>query len=159
MNKLLLTALIPLLMFTGFAQTRTCLRILPMDELTRASAVIARVKVVRARAGSYQGTYGQFAILQPVEVIQGNFSIKELYVLAQSNVPCADDRYLEKQEFLVFLEPEASLFHTVNYQYGQFLIEGEIVKGWRDKNGAASDRPFVEVRQEILRYLSGNPPE
>jgi hypothetical protein len=55
---------------------------------------------------------------------------------------------------LVFLEPEDSLFHTVNYQYGQFQIVGEIVKGWRDQNNKPVDKPYTEVRQEILAYVN-----
>jgi len=55
---------------------------------------------------------------------------------------------------LVFLEPQDSLFHTVNYQYGQFPIVGEIVKGWRDKANKPIDKPYEEVRREILMCIA-----
>jgi hypothetical protein len=55
---------------------------------------------------------------------------------------------------LVFLEQQESLFHTVNYQYGQFQIVGEIVKGWRDKTNKPVDKPYAEVRQEIVALVN-----
>jgi len=85
---------------------------------------------------------------------QGDFTLKQINVLARTNVRCAEDNYIEGQELIVFLEPEDSLFHTANYQYGQFPIVNEIVKGWRDPNNKPIDKPYVEVRQEILAYVN-----
>ena len=82
-------------------------------------------------------------------VIEGDFTLKEINVLARSSVRCAEDNYTRDDEMLVFLEPVDSLFHTVNYQYGQFPIVGEIVKGWRDKANKPIDKPYAEVRREI----------
>jgi hypothetical protein len=42
----------------------------------------------------------------------------------------------------------------VNYQYGQFLIVGEIVKGWRDKANKPVDKPYEEVRREIQMFIA-----
>ena len=154
MRKLVLILALPLLVLPGLAQTRNCLRIMPMDEITRSSTLIARVKVYRAEKAKYKGSFFQVAILRPVDVIEGDFTLKDMNVLARSNVRCAEDNYIEAQEMLVFLEPEDSLFHTVNYQYGQFLIAGEIVKGWRDQNNKPVDKPYTEVRQEILAYVN-----
>ena len=53
---------------------------------------------------------------------------------------------------LVFLEPESSLFHTVNYQFGAFLIEGNLVKNWREKDKFC-DKPYAEVRDQIMQTL------
>jgi hypothetical protein len=55
---------------------------------------------------------------------------------------------------LVFLEPEDSLFRTLNFQYGQFLIVNDIVRGWRDANNHPIDKPYAEVRKEILAYIN-----
>ncbi|HVG17517.1 MAG TPA: hypothetical protein VNI02_00580 [Blastocatellia bacterium] len=154
MRKLALIIALPLLTLPGFAQTRNCLRIMPMDEMTRNSILIARVKVHRAEKAKYKGSFFQVAIMRPVDVIEGDFTLKDINVLARSNVRCAEDNYIEAQEMLVFLEPEDSLFHTLNYQYGQFQIVGEIVKGWRDANNKPIDKPYAEVRQEILAYVN-----
>jgi hypothetical protein len=154
MRKLILLLALPLLVLPGLAQSRPCLRIMTMDEITRNSTLIARVKVYRADKAKYKGSFFQVAILRPVDVIEGDFTLKDLNVLSRSNVRCAEDNYIEAQEMLVFLEPEDSLFHTVNYQYGQFQIVGEIVKGWRDQNNKPVDKPYTEVRQEILAYIN-----
>ena len=154
MRKLVLTIALLLLALQAVAQSRNCLRIMPMDELTRNSVLIGRVKVYKADKANYRGSFGQIAILRPVDIIEGDFTLKQINVLARTNVRCAEDNYIEGQELIVFLEPEDSLFHTANYQYGQFPIVNEIVKGWRDPNNKPIDKPYVEVRQEILAYVS-----
>jgi hypothetical protein len=153
MNKLILIIALPLLVMPGLAQTRSCLRIMTVDELSRSSTLIARVKVHKIEKARYRGMYTQLAILRPVDVLEGDFTLSELNVLARSNVPCAEDNYVPGQEMLVFLEPQESLFHTVNFQYGQFPVVGEIVKGWRDKANKPIDKPYTEVRQEVLAYI------
>lgn len=154
MRKLVLIIALPLLTLPGLAQTRNCLRIMPMDEMTRNSTLIGRVKIHRVEKAKYKGSFFQVVIMRPVDVIEGDFTLKDINVLARSNVRCAEDNYIEAQDMLVFLEPEDSLFHTVNYQYGQFQIVGEIVKGWRDANNKPIDKPYTEVRQEILAYVN-----
>jgi len=154
MRKLLLIFALPLVVLPGFAQSRDCLRVMPLDELIRGSILIGRVKVLKTDKARYRGSYGQVGVLLPVDIIDGDFTMTEINVLARSNVRCAEDNYKRDQEMLVFLEPEDSLFHTVNYQFGQFMIEREVVKGWRDKNNNAVDKPYAEVRQEILKCLS-----
>ena len=91
---------------------------------------------------------------RPVDVIEGDFTLDEFNVLARASVRCAEDNYNKDDEMLVFLEPEESLFHTVNFQYGQFAIVGDIVKGWRDKTNKPVDKPYSEVRQEIVTYIN-----
>lgn len=161
MNKLIFIIALPLLALPGLAQTRNCLRIMPVDEMTRSATLIARVKVHKAEKARYKGLYSQVAVLRPSDVIEGDFTLREINVLARSSVRCAEDNYIEKQEMLVFLEPEESLFHTMNFQYGQFPIVGEIVKGWRDKANKPIDKPYAEVRQEILAYINAaqTPPQ
>jgi hypothetical protein len=153
MRKLLLIMALPLLVLQGFAQTRNCLRVMPVEELSQRSNLIARVKVHKVDDAKYRGMYAQIATLRPLDVIEGDFTLKEINVLARSTVRCAEDNYIKAQEMLVFLEPEDSLFHTLNFQYGQFLIVDEIVKGWRDKAGNPIDKPYTEVRQEIAAYV------
>jgi hypothetical protein len=148
-RKVFLAIALPLLVLQGFAQSNSCLRVMPIDELTRQSILIARVKVHKVSGANYKGEYNQLAVLTPVEVIDGDFTLKELNVLARSSVRCAEDNYTKDDEMLVFLEPQDSLFHTVDYQYGQFLIVGDIVKGWRDKANKPIDKPYAEVRAQI----------
>ena len=154
MHKLALILAVPLLVLTGLAQTRNCLRVMTIDELTRNSIFIARVKVQKAYRANYRGVFSQLAILKPVDVIDGDFTLKQVNVLGRANVRCAEDNYIEKQEMLVFLALEDSLFRTQNFQYGQFLIDGEIVKGWRDKANKPVDRLYAEVRLEIEAYVN-----
>lgn len=154
MRKFLLIMALPLLVLPGLAQSRNCLRVMPVEEVTRQAILIARVKVHKVEKARYRGEFNQMAILYPVDVIEGDFTLKEFNVLARSNVRCAEDNYLKDDEMLVFLEPEDSLFHTVNYQYGQFQIAGEIVKGWRDKANKPIDKPYAEVRREIQTWVT-----
>ena len=154
MRKIVFIIALPLIALQGIAQSRNCLRIMTMDEMTRNSVLIGRVKVQKADKANYRGSFSQIVILRPVDVLEGDFTLKQINVLARSNVRCAEDNYIEGQEMIVFLEPEESLFHTVNFQYGQFLVVNEIVKGWRDANNKPIDKPYEEVRQEILAYLN-----
>jgi len=120
-----------------------------VDELSRTAALIARVKVHRVQRVNYRGSYNQLAVLRPVEVIEGDFTLKEMNVLARSNVQCAEDNYVLNEEMLVFLEPEEGLFRTVNFQFGQFQIAGDVVKSWRDKANKPIDKPYNDVKQEV----------
>ncbi|MEK6288890.1 MAG: hypothetical protein AABO57_24490 [Acidobacteriota bacterium] len=156
MGKLALIIALPLLVLPGLAQSRNCLRVNPIAELTRQAILIARVKVHRVDKARYRGEFSQLAVLHPIDVIDGDFTLKEINVLARSSVRCAEDNYTRDEEMLVFLEPEDSLFHTVNYQYGQFPIVGEIVKGWRDKANKPVDKPYEEVRREIQACVSAS---
>ena len=154
MRKVIILIALPLLALTGFAQSRNCLRIMPTDELTRNAIWIGRVKVRRADKANYRGSFTQVATLQPIDAIEGDFTLKELNVLAQSIVRCADDNYVKDQDVLVFLETQDSLFHTLNFQYGQFIIVNETVKGWRDANNNSVDKPYADVRKEIIGYIN-----
>jgi hypothetical protein len=154
MRKVIILIALPLLALTGLAQSRNCLRVMPAEELTRNAIWIGRVKVRRADKANYRGSFLQVAVLQPIDVIEGDFTLKELNVLAQSIVRCAEDSYVKDQDVLVFLEPQDSLFHTLNFQYGQFLVVNEIVKGWRDANNNPIDKPYADVRKEILGYVN-----
>ena len=155
MRKFLLIIALPLLALPGLAQSsRNCLRVMPIEEVARQAILIARVKVHKVEKARYRGEFSQMAVLNPVDVIEGDFTLKQINVLARSSVRCAEDNYVKEDEMLVFLEPEDSLFHTVNYQYGQFPIVGEIVKGWRDKANKPVDKPYAEVRREIQAWIA-----
>ena len=153
-NKIRLAIVLVVMALPSLAQSNGCLRVMPIDELVRQSILIARVKVHRADKANYKGEFSQLAVLTPVEVIDGDFTLKELNVLARSSVRCAEDNYARDEEMLVFLEPQDSLFHTVGYQYGQFPIVGEIVKGWRDKANKPVDKPYAEVKTQILACIA-----
>jgi len=156
MGKVVLIIALALLVLPSLAQSRSCLRINPVDELTRQAILIARVRVQKVDRANYRGAFGQLAVLSPVDVIDGDFTLKTVNVLARSSVRCAEDNYTRDQEMLVFLEPEGSLFQTVNFQYGQFSIVDEIVKGWRDKDNKPIDKPYAEVRTEIQAYINAS---
>jgi hypothetical protein len=154
MRKLLLIIALSPLVLPALAQSRNCLRIMTVDELARSSILIARVRVQKAGKAKYKGEFSQIAVLRTVDVIEGDFTLSELNVVARASVRCAEDNYNKDDEMLVFLEPQESLFHTVNFQFGQFQIVGEIVKGWRDKTNKPVDKPYAEVRQEIVAYIN-----
>ena len=154
MRKLLLIIALSPLILPAVAQSRSCLRLMTVDELARNSVLIGRVKVQKAEKAKYRGEFNQIAVLRPVDVIEGDFTLGELHVLARSSVRCAEDNYNKDDEMLVFLEQQDSLFHTVNHQFGQFPIVGDVVKGWRDKTNKPVDKPYAEVRQEIVALVN-----
>jgi hypothetical protein len=154
MKKFFILTALPLLILPGLAQSPACLRVMTTEELARQSILIARVKVNRVEKVRYRGEFSQLGVLNPVDVIEGDFTLKELNVVSRSSVRCAEDNYIKGDEMLVFLEPQESLFHTVNYQYGQFPIVGDIVKGWRDKENKPCDKPYSEVRIEIQVHIN-----
>src|SRR5215813_2281451 len=153
MKRLSFIIVLPLILVAAQAQSRSCLRIMPVDELIRNSTLIARVVVHKVSRANYHGAYNQLAILEARDVIDGNTSLQQINVLSRSTVACANDVYQKNQEMLVFLVPEESLHSTQNFQYGQFLIVDEIVKGWRDQANNVMDKPYLEVRKEIEDYL------
>lgn len=154
MKKFILMIAPLLLAAMAMAQTRSCLRIMPFDELVRTSAWIGRVKVIKASKGNYRSQYGQLVVLQSVDTIEGDSSLQQINVMAKSNVPCAADVYTVGQEMLVFLVPESGLFHTQNFQYGMFQINEEIVRGWRSKDNLVADKAYGEVRAEIETFIN-----
>lgn len=154
--KKLICIIVPLVLTAvGLAQSRNCLRIMPFDELARTSTWIGRVKVLKVSKANLRGQFYQLAILQPVDVIEGDSSLEQINVLAKSNVPCANDVYVMGQELLVFLVSEAGLYRTQNFQYGMFVINEEMVRGWHGKDNLIADKPYGEIRGEIETFLIG----
>src|SRR5215813_901521 len=156
MKKLILITSMVLAASASFSQNRPCLRIMSIDELARGATFIGRVKVVKVEKINYRGAYGQLATVVPSEVINGDFTVKRLNILAKSNVQCAEDNYVVGQEMLVFLGPADSLFKTLNFQFGQFLIAGNVVRGWRDKNNRPVDKLYADALKEIDCVLNPN---
>jgi hypothetical protein len=158
------TILILVLVFAALASPAPagCLRVMSTQELATASLLIARVRVQETDDSDW-GEYGQIATLDLVDVIEGDFTLKSVRVLAKSHIACADDYYKKKDEFLVFLELRGGLYHTVNFQFGQFRIEGEVVRGWRNSDGVAVEKPYYSVREEVESIVAGirnpKPPE
>ncbi|GEM_PF-1499068 len=153
MKRWFFSIALPLMLVTVQAQPRSCLRVMPVDELIRSSTLIARVMVQKVSRANYRGAFNQLALLQAKDIIDGNTSLQQITILSKATVACANDIYEKKQEMLVFLVPEDSLYRTQNFQYGQFLIVEEVVKGWRDQANNVSDKPYLEVRKEIEDYL------
>src|SRR5688572_5044688 len=110
MRKFLLIIALPLLVLQGFVQTRNCLRVMPMEEVARQAILIARVEVHKVDKDSYRSEINQIAVLNPVDVIEGDFTLRQINVLARSGVRCAEGNYEKNDDMLVFLEPEDSLF-------------------------------------------------
>jgi len=142
------------LVLSGTPVHASCLRVMNQQELALASILIARARVVETDDSDW-GEFGQIATLELVDIIEGDITIKTVRVLAKSHVACADDQYRKKDEFLVFLEQSGGLYHTVNYQYGQFRIEGEVVRAWRNGDGATSEKPYYSVREEVESIVAG----
>lgn len=136
-----------------------CLRVMTPGELAADSVIIARARVVDVDESDW-GEYGEIATLELEDVIEGDFTIKEVRVGARSHVACAFDRYRKKEEWLVFLEQDGGLYHTINFQNGQFPLQGDIVRGWRNADGVAVEKPYYSVRQEIESIVTAirNPP-
>ena len=130
-----------------------------VEELTRNAAMIARIKVLRTEDVNRRGPFAQIAVVQPVDVIDGDYTLKEVNVAARFNVTCAEDEYKQGRDMLIFVVAEGGLFRTLNFQYGQFEIAGETVKGWRDKTNKVCDKPYGEVRKEIEGILSPGKPK
>lgn len=151
---------------SGTSQCR--LRVMEVRELTQQADLIARVRVKKVRE-IHDPLYGQFATLEVVEMIKGDPRLKEVTVWAKSKTYCATDSYERGQEFLVFLAHEQTLYRTLNYQYGQFLLNDATIKGWRTPGAdldALPDRVYDQVKAEIQGYIeasrqseNGNPPQ
>jgi len=156
MKKLALINIILVAASMSFSQNRACLRVMPIEELARGATFIGRVKVVKVENINYRGAYGQIATVVPTEVIDGDSKLKKVNILSKSNVQCAEDAYVVGQEMLVFLVPADSLFRTLNFQYGQFLIAGNVVRGWRDKANKPVDRLYADAQKEIECVLNPN---
>src|SRR5262249_49876475 len=65
-------------------------------------------------------------------------------------------RVPKRHALLVFLVPADSLFRTLNFQYGQFLIAGNVVRGWRDKANKPVDKLYADAQKEIECILNPN---
>src|SRR5580704_16437190 len=138
----------------GGGQSHDCLRIMTPEELSRKASLIARIKVTRAEKANLYGMFAQLVTATPLSVMEGDNRPAQINILARSNVQCAEDEYTTKQEMLVFLAPEGSIYKTLDFQYGEFLIVGDTVKNWRDKANKPSDKPYEEVRAEIEAYIT-----
>ncbi len=161
-----------LLPSAAFAQCN--MRVMDLRELILSADLIARVRV-RTTKSIRNPMYNQIAVLEVLEVIYGDPRRQEVRVWAMSTMYCARDVYAPQQEMLVFLARDQTLFHTVNWQYGQFLVTNDTVEDWRSRDwrsrrddrpatepGAeprrtdvplGQPRPFAEVKQEILTLL------
>lgn len=129
------------------------LRVMTPAELVASSVIIARVRVVDVDESDW-GDFKQVATLELEDIIEGDFTLKQIRVAARLLVAYTDDRYVKKTEMLVFLLQDVGFYRTVNYQYGQFPIENDVVKGWRNAENVASDQPYYSVREEIERLLT-----
>lgn len=114
---------------------------MPIDELSTRADAILRGRVVKVEKARYLGTYTQLATLEVTDIIKGDSRMKEVKVWGGSQIVNANDFLDKGLVVLVFLVREQTFFRTLNYQYGQFLIEGETVKGWRLPGGAPVEPP------------------
>ena len=138
-----------------------CLRIMPPAELVANSILIARARVLAVEESDW-GMYRQTAELELTDIVYGDITLKRARVGAASGVACAGDRYAKKEEWLVFLALDGGLYHTANYQFGQFRVDGDVVRGWRNAEGVAADKPYYSVREDVEAIIAGihtPPPE
>jgi hypothetical protein len=129
------------------------LRVMPIRELIAKSVLIARVKVDKTDESDW-GDFKQIAKLDIVDVIEGDFTLKDVRVASNSLVANTDDKYGKKEEWLVFLIRDGGLYRTLNYQFGRFRLDGDVVRGWRDADNVISDKPYYSVREEIEIMLT-----
>ena len=129
------------------------LRVMTPAELVANSVIIARVRVVDVDESDW-GDFKQVATLELVDVVEGDYTLDRVRVAARSLLAYTNDRYAKKEEWLVFLAHEGGLYRTVNYQYGQFRIEGDVVRGWRTDENVTVDKPYYSVREEIERLVT-----
>ena len=131
-----------------------CMRIMPTVELVTHSMLIARVRVLAVNESEW-GVYREIADVEVLDVIDGDFTLKRAPIGASSGVACASDQYRKKEGWLVFLELDGGLYRTINYQYGQFRVDGDVVRAWRDADGAVTNKPYYSVREEIEAVIAG----
>jgi hypothetical protein len=129
------------------------LRVMAPAELVANSVIIARVRVVDVDESDW-GDFKQVVTLELVDVIEGDYTLEHVRVAARSLVAYTSDRYAKKEEWLVFLAHDGGLYRTVNFQYGQFRIEGDVVHAWRSNENVAADKPYYSVREEIERLVT-----
>ncbi len=136
------------------------LRVMPTRELVAKSVLIARARVEKTDESDW-GDFRQVAKLELVDVIEGDYTLDEIRVAANSLVANTDDKYHKKEEWLVFLIRDGGLYRTLNYQYGRFRLDGDVVRGWRDADNVVSDKPYYSVREDIEVMLTEmkTPPE
>ncbi|OYT70103.1 MAG: hypothetical protein CFK52_12050 [Chloracidobacterium sp. CP2_5A] len=154
---------------SSFAPAQCNMRVMDTRELILNADLIARVRV-RSAKSIRNPMYGQVAVLEILEVIYGDPRRREARVWAMSTTYCARDAYAPQQEMLVFLARDQTSFHTVNWQYGQFLMSNDTVADWRGRAGEnavapmatesrrpdaplGQPRPFAEVKREILTLI------
>jgi hypothetical protein len=123
-------------------------------ELAANATIIARARVLDTDDSDW-GDFRQVAELELLDVIEGDFTLREIHVGAKSLVAYTNDRFAKKEEWLVFLRQDGGIYRVVNYQYGQFRIENDVVQGWRNADNVAVDKPYYSVREEIEQIMAG----
>ena len=129
------------------------LRIMPTRELVAQSVLIARARVDKTDDSDW-GDFRQIAKLDLVDVIEGDFTLKDVRVAGNSFVANTADKYHKKEEWLVFLVRDGGLYRTLNYQFGRFRMDGDVVREWRDADNVISDKPYYSVREDIEIMLT-----
>lgn len=153
---------------------------MPTEELTLRADAIVRGEIKKVSKVVYLGSYTRRVTVRVSEVLKGDIRWvgQDLTVWAGSRLMHAADNYEEKTQMLLFLAREQTFFYTLNYQYGQFLIEGDTIKNWRvakedlptappdgaqnlpendlEDNFHLVSRPYQDVRKEILGFLRLN---
>lgn len=137
----------------AFSQTRADIRVMPLAELVSKAVLIARVRVDKTDESDFSD-FRQVATLDVVDVIDGDYTVKKVRVAADSYIANTDDKYKKKEEWVVFLFRDGGFYRTLNYQHGRFRVEGEVVRNWRDRDGAISDKPFYSVREDIEMLIT-----
>lgn len=114
---------------------------MPSDELSLRADVIVRGRIKKVEKANYLGTYTQIATLEVTDILKGDSRLKEIKIWTGSQIINATDSFTKNVDVLVFTVREQTFYRLLNYQYGQFVIEAEILKGWREPKGPVSEPP------------------
>lgn len=137
---LLLLSLVFMLCLSISAQV-IGMRVMPSDELSLRADVIVRGRIKKVEKANYLGTYTQIATLEVTDILKGDSRLKEIKIWTGSQIINATDSFTKNVDVLVFTVREQTFYRLLNYQYGQFVIEAEILKGWREPKGPVSEPP------------------
>lgn len=180
LNKLILSLFVLILFTINLAAQNlgiSGMRVMPVDELSLRADVVVRAKVKKVEKASYLD-YTQLATLQVTDIIKGDSRLKDVRVWSGTQNINANDSFSKDGDLLIFLVHEQTFYRLLNFQFGIFPIEGEVVRNWRlslpvnatpsptpnpTPNGISPteiidlppliDKSYIEVRKEITSIV------
>jgi len=136
---------------------------LKAPELVSASAVIARIRIVKtyaiqpanpAQVAPLPIQYRNAAQAQVLSLIKGQHPGPKIAIEYNTGFTCPNVRYVVGEDCLVFLAKQKNgRYCTVNYCNGKYRIEGAVLSSWQGRERV----PLVQVFSQ-LRGLSAKQP-